>query len=370
MTLKLQAKTNWSLIAATICFSIIITLALAEILVRMVLGSPWPERLPLVRVMPDEEIGWRMIPGDSHYTYDIPVKLNANGFRGPEVKSKLANEYRILAVGDSHVYGQGIADEALMTTVLQQHLNQRQQQGSVRVINMGVRAYSLNQEVALIEQVGLAFEPDHIILFYYINDFVPTNIAKRYADFKDSDWYMFDIEGKPSPDVLVKWHARQFLRNSALVMWSNDMYRAWSSSGNDEQLILEGKLSAQLEMQFAEAAGYLKHLFHLSERQGVRFTVVAIPVVGQLARDYPNERYQSWLTKLSTENGIDYIDLLPAMREMYGTIGYMPTIPYDGHYDAVAQRYMALGLVEHLTRTISLVKSRKSHGRERAYGGR
>src|SRR5207247_9190986 len=62
--------------------------AAAELEIRMLVGAPRPERLPLARVVPHPELGWAMVPGDLHYTYDIPVKLNALGFRGPDVDAK------------------------------------------------------------------------------------------------------------------------------------------------------------------------------------------------------------------------------------------------------------------------------------------
>ena len=77
------------------------------------------EKLPLVRVKADPDLGWAMLQNDVHYTYDIEVRLNSLGFRGPELERKANNEYRILALGDSHIYGQGIPDSGLLTTRLE-----------------------------------------------------------------------------------------------------------------------------------------------------------------------------------------------------------------------------------------------------------
>ena len=69
--------------------SVLAGLVILEIVVRLMFGSPWPEKLPVVRVQPDADIGWRMVPGDFHYTYEHPVQLNALGFRGPEMEPKI-----------------------------------------------------------------------------------------------------------------------------------------------------------------------------------------------------------------------------------------------------------------------------------------
>src|SRR5206468_3183873 len=92
--------------ACAIVIVLVVTLAAVEVEIRLLVGLPRPERLPLARVIPHPELGWTMMPGDLHYTYDIPVQLNALGYRGPAVSAKAATEYRIVALGDSHVYGQ------------------------------------------------------------------------------------------------------------------------------------------------------------------------------------------------------------------------------------------------------------------------
>ena len=98
--------------------STVFAMILLEFSVRIIIGEAQKEVLPVVRVKPDPDTGWVMLPLDEHYTYENFVKLNSLGFRGPEVSSRNDNEYRILAIGDSHVYGQGVADDELMTAVL------------------------------------------------------------------------------------------------------------------------------------------------------------------------------------------------------------------------------------------------------------
>ena len=145
---------------------------------RWKFGVSEPEKLPLLRVMPDREIGWVMVPGDVHYTYRKQVRLNSYGFRGLEIPKKLEDEYRIIALGDSHIYGQGLADESLLTNVLQNSLNDLGHKCFYRVINMGVRAYSINNELAVLKKTAVSLNPDHVILFFYINDFHKVDIEK------------------------------------------------------------------------------------------------------------------------------------------------------------------------------------------------
>src|SRR2546427_5821937 len=85
---------------------LVVTLAAVEVEIRLLVGLPRPERLPLARVIPHPELGGTMMPGDLHYPYDIPVQLKALGYRGPPGSAKPPPEYPIVALGDPPVYGQ------------------------------------------------------------------------------------------------------------------------------------------------------------------------------------------------------------------------------------------------------------------------
>lgn len=204
-------------------------LILIEIFIRITIGAPRQEKFPPARVQPDPDIGWTMVPGDTHYTYDALVRLNSHGFRGPEIPDKFAGEYRILAVGDSHVYGQGLSDDELLTSALQRGLNRLERECLPRVINMGVRAYSMNNELALLQKLGVPLQPDHVIWFFYIDDFRKSDVQRWYQQFADMDWYMFDLLGKPTPTALRRWRLRQALRKSALLMWAHDTIHSVST---------------------------------------------------------------------------------------------------------------------------------------------
>jgi lysophospholipase L1-like esterase len=289
-----------------------------------------------------------MIPGDAHYTYTHRVKLNALGFRGPEVGEKQPNEYRILALGDSHIYGQGVPDESLLTHIVEAGLNETGAACRFRVVNLGVRAYSLNQEVALLEQLGVHLGPDHVLLFFYLNDFQRVNIEQVYSRYKDFDWYTFDLKAKPEGTRLYAWELIQILRKSAFVLWLNDRYKAWRFQGNMEQLILEGALNRDLQEKYSSVERDLDRAIMLSKQHGFTFTLVVMPFFGQLGHDYPEERYQSWLKRFAESRGIDFLDLLPGLRGWYQTSHRLPIIPFDGHYDADGHHAMGMQAAEYL----------------------
>lgn len=186
----------------SIVLSAAIGFALLEGLVRWKIGVPLEQKLPLVRVMADGEAGWRMLPNDQHYTYQHLVQLNSFGFRSFEPQVKAPDEYRILALGGSNLYGQGLADEELMSSVIMAQLNSPSSECRINVINMGARAYGIRSQLAVLQDPGLSFMPDHVALFFYINDFAEVEIEKIYANYSSLDWYYFDLRGKPTASRL------------------------------------------------------------------------------------------------------------------------------------------------------------------------
>jgi hypothetical protein len=133
ITMKSPSKRLSSALGTVTLLLIVTTISaiVLESLARLVVGVPLKERLPLSRVKADPDIKWVMVPSDEHYTYQYPVKLNKLGFRDSEIATKHPNEYRILAMGDSHVYGQGLPDKELMTTILEQELGKKS--GYIRI---------------------------------------------------------------------------------------------------------------------------------------------------------------------------------------------------------------------------------------------
>jgi lysophospholipase L1-like esterase len=328
--------------------STVFAMILLEFSVRIIIGEPQKEVLPVVRVKPAPDTGWVMLPFDEHHTYEKFVKLNSLGFREPEVSPKSKNEYRILTIGDSHVYGQGLADNELMTTVLERKLAQSAPPCSYTVINMGIRAYSTNNELALLRNFGLPLDPDHVIVFFFINDFNQVDIAGRYSRYADFDWYAFDFSDKPTDKIIQRWKLLQLARRSAALMWIYDIYKGWDSKDNAINKLLSGQVDDALQDKIETTIELLDEFRSLSQLHGFRLTLAVIPVAARINNKYRNQLYQTTLKNHAKEADLDYLDLLPALRRYYEQYNHLPVIAFDGHYDADGHTVMANSVFNHL----------------------
>jgi hypothetical protein len=285
------------------------------------------------------------MPNDVHYGYDQRTRLNNLGMRGPAVDTKEKKEYRILALGETQLYGLGVADAELLTSVLQGKLRERKPpQRLCTVINLGVRAFTLNQQFALLKSKGLGLEPDHVIVFVYIFSFGNTDISQYYERVKHRDWYMLDLGGKPTGTLLLKWRMIQLARKSAFIAWLHSLYKGWQTRDALRAKLLRGLEDKEVANRLAYVKDQLNQFAELGRRHDFSLSLGAIPIPAQLVQEFPRELYLSELRKMATSLGIPFFDFLPPLRRFYEESGRSPVAPFDEHYDATAHKLMATHL--------------------------
>src|SRR5439155_2090482 len=103
------------------------------------------------------------------FTADKPVRINSRGLRGPEIPfSRRQGSVRLLLLGDSIVFGYGVADGEDLGSRLVAQL--KPTNVSAEVVNTGVPSYNSEQEVAFLERDGLRYHPDWVVVGVCWND--------------------------------------------------------------------------------------------------------------------------------------------------------------------------------------------------------
>lgn len=182
---------------------IVVYLALMELGVRVAFepgeclsGDPfwvhrWIEREPHRDVVfssgnpinrHDPELGWVPIPGHA----SDGIHVNSHGARGAEEYplAKPPGEKRIVVVGDSFTFGEGVADDEVYAALLQRRID------GAKVINLGVLGYGTDQQYLRLRRDGFAFDPDLVILAFF-----GPNAERNVLSFRDSAKPMFRLEG-------------------------------------------------------------------------------------------------------------------------------------------------------------------------------
>jgi hypothetical protein len=156
-----------------------------------------PESVGLFRS--DDLLMWSLRPNLDRSYLGARIVTNSLGLRSPEVARKAEGEYRVLSLGESTTFGSAVAGgetyTALLAAVLQA---QEEQRGGTRVftaINGGVPAYSSFQSLKYIEERGLELEPDLLLFYHEVNDYLPSSLrdsSNNEIGVLQTDWELWE----------------------------------------------------------------------------------------------------------------------------------------------------------------------------------
>lgn len=166
-----------------------------------------PSRIPDVR--------FELIPGASGLTpgQDKVVRVNAQGFRGPDIlMPKPPDTFRIAVLGDSIAFGRTLDEDEVFPYQLPALLHERIPNRPFDVVNASLSGRDTWEEVALLEHRVLDLNPDLVILQVCLNDhirFPPPDPSQRRGAFGERPWYAYssllDRLDRKSPRFR-KWH--------------------------------------------------------------------------------------------------------------------------------------------------------------------
>jgi hypothetical protein len=129
----------------------------------------------------DSQLGWRNIPDSTGSTYGNAVQINSHGLRDREYAWKKPPDVkRILVLGDSYVWGYGVAQNEIFTEVLEDSL--ASEPPKWEVINTGVSGWGTDQQYLYLLQEGFRYSPDLVVVAYFIgNDTHNCLSSKQYG---------------------------------------------------------------------------------------------------------------------------------------------------------------------------------------------
>ena len=337
-----RGKHTWRRRLLALALSVLLSFLAAEVLIRVLVGAPLAEHLPIMMMQAHPERGWMMVPGQDHYTYHHLAHINSLGLRGPEVGPKEEGTVRILALGDSLVYGQGVGDDETIPFLLQEMLTAQDPAGRKwEVINSGHRAYDTRQELALLEELGPELQPDVVVLFWFWNDLREHDPRAMYDSLRREGEVAFDTHDRVEGWDRVRWYAIEFARRSALVMFLHDARARMKETPWEERTFTNG---------LEHLEGYLERFKTVTGELGSRMVFAAIPDANILVGEHQSGPATKSALELAMRAGLDTIDLREGVAALVREGGRLPVIPYDGHYLPEANRAMAEALVAHLLR--------------------
>jgi lysophospholipase L1-like esterase len=152
-------------------------LGLAELYLRLTIPASSGESVYLYTLAtPRYKV---MKPGASAIAWGRELRTNALGFRDAPVAPKQPGEIRIVVLGDSFTVSAGVEEREMWTRQLQRYL--AKEYPGARVVNLAVGGYNIVQYRMVLEEVGLALQPDLVLVALFPdNDFSLDTYRANY----------------------------------------------------------------------------------------------------------------------------------------------------------------------------------------------
>jgi hypothetical protein len=146
---------------------LLIMAAFLEVGLRMFGFRGAPESIITnMKLVDDPILDWRYVPNSRFQEGNVVYQYNESGFRGEDHKiEKAAGIVRIVVLGDSVTDGYGVQWQDVFATMVQTGLGNRYE-----VINLGMGGVNTPQEIHLLEEYGLRFSPDYVVVNFVLND--------------------------------------------------------------------------------------------------------------------------------------------------------------------------------------------------------
>jgi len=255
------------------------------------------------------------------------VAVNSLGFREREIEPKPPDVYRIVVVGDSYTWGQGVPQDERFSNVLGTMLGPHYE-----VLNFGFPGHMLPEHLAELDVV-LKLSPDFVLLQLYINNFETPTMQR------------------PSPARLMPHYVDVRLsRRSVVYEILNDRFAQLQESlGLVDSY--DGYLTRHLlnpeSPDARESFGTLRQFFDRTRAAGVPSGAVLFPAadaMGPFGSNYPFGFLHAHEKAVCADAHVECLDLLPLFSSLADPRTTWIT-PDDAHPNAATNRRAARAIL-------------------------
>ena len=269
--------------------------------------------------------------------------INSHGLRDQEFSlQKPMNTFRILAVGDSYTYGQGVKSEETYVKQLEAMLNRKRGHRGIRyeVLNAGVPGYNTQQELIHLQEVGLLYQPDAIVLA-----FTMTDAERGFFNLKD-------LEGRLWLIRLKEWIKEQFALYGFARLYLKRLVDRIESAKHDVKVDgtaywpLQEAAAGRTNPGWERCRESLEKFAATASDRGIPMLLIIYPSLRKLDDTHPFRESHALIAETATKYGMGVVDLLPHF------IGREPAVlwvsPNDRHPNAFANSIAAKAIYDSL----------------------
>ena len=302
-------------------------------------------------------------------SFSSSFSTNSRGLRDKEYYFKKTDGVkRIVVLGDSFTWGFGVNDDEIYTEKLESMLL------DTEVINLGVTAYQLWQEIIYLMREGVQYDPDIIIVGLSLNDIVwrksgaEVDTTREPRKKEDNAFY------------LRKFLKKYLINKSALASFILDrintnrtLIKAMVNIGLKDSLTdfkgLDINLMTSLRVYpeilnrcWDDTESELLYFKRISDKLGARLIIAVIPSVQSInqtsfnhsishsiynAEDFDLNKPYRYLKEIAASNDLDIVLPVSEFREMYKQ-GKQLYHERDMHFNTEGHELFARLIAKHL----------------------
>jgi lysophospholipase L1-like esterase len=248
-----------------------------------VLGEDHPGYLEYLYVPGTQQVRYSQADWDAEVVVKT-ANIGPHGFRASDFPAvKAAGVLRIACTGDSMTFGRGVDDDETWPAQLQRAL-EPELDGAVEVWNCGLEGTDSEDHLGMVRDVILRYDPDVVLLGYYINDVECGPLPRR------------DSAAGPLENVLAGfvrpnsgwWKDCLGFVRSRSVLADTAFERLHRALDGEISLSVYNAAYERETIGWRRAQKYLRAIRDLLAERGVGFGIVLIPQMnrvraGQLA---------------------------------------------------------------------------------------
>lgn len=315
-----------------------------RLLVRVVFFGLVVLMVMLVLVLFEWAVRWqyRNVVSTSHgYDYFLRKSIdrynaerNPHGFRGVDFADTKGNAYRVVVIGDSLTWGQGVLPCSGRFTELAEKMFRERFPGiQLEILNLGIPGYNLRQHIYTLSFVR-KLKPDFVLYQWYVNDM-------------DDD---VDVRAFHAHRLVPSERLHNLLKSSSVTYIL--LFRAWNQIRTT--LGLQKTYTAYLVDKFRDrddaasvwAADMLHRLITGIHKDGTPTGIVLFPQLDAGMREYQLDFLHERVLDECQRQDIICLDLRKAYAPFEGHMEDLWANQFDAHPGTTAHRIAAKEIVE------------------------
>jgi len=331
-------KDNWKIWVPLA--SVLIFFSIVEVVFRFVIVHEDTGNTLAGFTEPDPDLIWRLKARLSG-----TLATNQLGFRDTTYKDNA--DYKILLLGDSVSWGDGVRMEQTYSFLLERKLNSDYPGKTFEVINTGVPGYSTFQQLIYLRKRGIKLKPNLIIHQFCLNDIVERySVLNQYG----GDNIFLGIDTRSSINGL---HGFMVMHSRGYEWVTRRLVNLWRKKQEYNVINLaKDKLSLELEEAWGVVLKELSQIIQIAEQENIPYLLVAAPYRFQLENPSNTNQPQVRLQHFSLKRNFKFFDLLDGFYSQH-QLSREPLFNDENHFSEIGHRLTATLLFDQIGKIIN-----------------